>query len=293
MSWLLFLDESGHDHKGTPYEVRGGVAVHAGKLWPFIQSVRNLEQATFGVYLSEVGMEIKGEKLLRKDRFKWAAQAAPIETSARRKHALNFLNSGKQGRTPRRDEFTAFGQACTDFAEGIITLLDGYDAKLFAAIIPAVRAPASAPTEYLRKDHVFLFERYFAFLEERREHGLIVMDCTQKEEDKRFVHRMERYFTLTQTGKHRTAWIVPTPLFVESDMAYGVQAADVIIYALNWAFRLNTMDKPTRSELEPLVQRIKPLIWHGDVHKDGQVHRSHGVVYIPDPYEDRRGLWQK
>ena len=29
MSWLLFLDESGHDHKSMPYEVRGGIALHA------------------------------------------------------------------------------------------------------------------------------------------------------------------------------------------------------------------------------------------------------------------------
>ena len=27
MAWLLFLDESGHDHKQMPYEVRGGVAL--------------------------------------------------------------------------------------------------------------------------------------------------------------------------------------------------------------------------------------------------------------------------
>jgi len=40
MSWLLFLDESGHDHKTTPYEVRGGVAIHAGELWPFVRAVQ-------------------------------------------------------------------------------------------------------------------------------------------------------------------------------------------------------------------------------------------------------------
>ncbi len=28
MSWLLFLDESGHDHRQLPYEVRGGIALH-------------------------------------------------------------------------------------------------------------------------------------------------------------------------------------------------------------------------------------------------------------------------
>ena len=27
MAWLLFLDESGHDHKQMPYEVRGGIAL--------------------------------------------------------------------------------------------------------------------------------------------------------------------------------------------------------------------------------------------------------------------------
>jgi hypothetical protein len=39
MSWLLFLDESGHDHKQMPYEVRGGVALHARELWPFVRAV--------------------------------------------------------------------------------------------------------------------------------------------------------------------------------------------------------------------------------------------------------------
>jgi hypothetical protein len=27
MSYLFFMDESGHDHRNTPYEVRGGVAI--------------------------------------------------------------------------------------------------------------------------------------------------------------------------------------------------------------------------------------------------------------------------
>ena len=34
MSFLLFMDESGHDHKAMPYEVRGGLAVHASRVWP-------------------------------------------------------------------------------------------------------------------------------------------------------------------------------------------------------------------------------------------------------------------
>jgi hypothetical protein len=36
MSWLFFMDESGHDHKHCPYEVRGGVALRSTKLWNFV-----------------------------------------------------------------------------------------------------------------------------------------------------------------------------------------------------------------------------------------------------------------
>jgi hypothetical protein len=38
MSWLLFCDESGHDHKNTPLEVRGGIAIKTNKIWDFVQA---------------------------------------------------------------------------------------------------------------------------------------------------------------------------------------------------------------------------------------------------------------
>lgn len=74
MSWLLFLDESGHDHRTMPYEVRGGIALHASELWPFVQDMQRLELASFGTPLHHFRTELKGCKLLDKDRFKWAAQ---------------------------------------------------------------------------------------------------------------------------------------------------------------------------------------------------------------------------
>src|SRR5665213_748089 len=99
MSWLLFMDESGHDHKQMPYEVRGGIGLHAGEVWPFVQDFQRLELACYGVELSQ-------------------------------------------------------------------------------------------------------------------------MDEVEKSEDRRFVRRLHSYFTKTQTGRYRTQWIVPTPLFVASDMTY-------------------------------------------------------------------------
>ena len=156
MSWLLFLDESGHDHKSTPYEVVGGFAIHASKLWAFISQIQTLEQAIFGTDLRGFDLEIKGSKLLRPRCFKWAAQTTAMGDAARRKHALNFLNNGKQKRTPKSEEFAAYGQACLAMAEGVMRLLKSHDAMLFATAIPCSCRPAIPPSDILRKDLVFL-----------------------------------------------------------------------------------------------------------------------------------------
>ena len=116
MSLLLCLDESGHDHRNMPYEVHGGIALHAKKLWPFVQALMTLEQACFGDRLSRFKKEIKGSHLLDKDRFKWAAQGGLIEDTLRRKNSLGFLNKGLNKQVPTRDEFTAYGQACLRMA---------------------------------------------------------------------------------------------------------------------------------------------------------------------------------
>ena len=64
MTWLLFIDESGHDHRTTPYEVRGGFAIHVRSLWSFVQNMRRLEINCFGCSLHEYKKEIKGATLL-------------------------------------------------------------------------------------------------------------------------------------------------------------------------------------------------------------------------------------
>jgi len=291
MSWLLFLDESGHDHKKMPYEVHGGFAIHATKLWPFIQTVQQLEKSIFGTDLRDHDRETKGHKLLNPRRFEWAAQDGPIDATTRCKFALNFLNNGKEKRQSRREEFTAYGQACLAMANQVLELLYGYDARIFASAIPCEVKPSELlPRNYLRKDFVFLLERYFYFLEEKQETGLLVMDGTEKTADGRFVRQMERYFIQTQIGRQRTQWVVPTPFFVESDMAYGIQVADLCIYCLNWGWRLRDMVKPTRKEIEPFCGLMKKSVWQGDGYRGGKVFRTSGIVYVADPYSVRPGF---
>jgi hypothetical protein len=94
MSYLLFVDESGHDHRTMPYEVRGGIALHSSELWPFVQEMQRLEFATFGSQLHQFRTELKGSKLLDKDRYKWAAQGSAMSDEERRKHCRGFLTKG-------------------------------------------------------------------------------------------------------------------------------------------------------------------------------------------------------
>lgn len=289
MSWLLFLDESGHDHRNMPYEVRGGIALHASQLWPFVQGMQRVELDSFGCHLHQFRKELKGSTLLDRKRFRLAGQASSMEAEARRKHARAFLTKGLQHASPTRDEFTAYGQACLDMSRGTFQLLRSHGAVLFAVAIPrSVRKPANpVADEYLRKDHVFLLERFFYFLEAKREHGLLVMDEVDKSEDRRFVRKLESYFTLTQKGRYRTAWIVPSPFFVSSDMAYPVQAADLCVYCVNWGFRLPSqgMVEPTRAEIaDEFGPWLNQLQFRGQGYEQGHVFDTYGIRFVPNPY---------
>jgi len=294
MSHLLFMDESGHDHRATPYEVRGGVVLHATRVWDFVCALQDSELSTFGVHLHEYGSEIKGSHLLEKKRFEWAGQLPLLDDEARRKHAKSFLERGLLRKTPNKIEFTAYGQACTRFVSEMFRLLRTHGASIIASAIP--RGGLAGPqninaSEFLRKDHVFLFERYFYLLEKGDAPGLIVMDESDETLDRDFVRRMQRYFTRTQTGRYRTARIVPVPFFVSSDMTALVQVADVVIYCLNWGFRLpdKGMDAPVRSEIAtefgPYLQSLQ---FRGDGYKDGQTFWTYGIVFVPDPLTARR-----
>lgn len=289
MSYLFLLDESGHDHKSCPYEVRGGLILHASRLWRFVQDVAICEESCFGTRLSEFKIEIKGSFLLNKKRFRWASQGDLLDDIARRKHCIAFLNKGLQHASPEEIEFRAFGQACLAFARAIFTLLRTHDVRIFASAVPAsVQKPDTAEAEsYLRRDLVFLLERYFNFIAPKNETGLLVFDETDASADQKFIRQIERYFTRTQRGRFRATSIVPVPLFVESGLSRAVQAADVCIYAINWGFRLPTrgMDAEVRPEI---ADEFGP--WILDSQADGRstdeggAHPWYSIVFVPAPY---------
>ena len=104
MAWLLFMDESGHSHKELPYEVRGGYALADTHLWPFVQDVLRLELSCFGARLADYKSEVKGMKLLQKDRFEHAAQMPEFEAIKRQQLCRALLQAGLEKRPPTRKQ---------------------------------------------------------------------------------------------------------------------------------------------------------------------------------------------
>lgn len=286
------MDESGHDHKNMPFEVRGGIALHAKDVWPFICRMQYAEKHAFGIELAEYGSEIKGSKLLSRDRFKWSAQMGSFSDAERQAGVRRFLTKKLQKTRPSRRDFTAYGQASLLMADMIFSALQEYNAVLFASLIPCGEKPPKdyAFSHYLRKDHIFLQERFFYFLEQKADHGIFVMDQTDKENDRRFVRRLYDYYTRTRIGRQRTQWIVPYPMFVDSELSLAIQAADLCLYSINWGFRLPAWNfkGPARREIK---QRygvlLNSLQFSGDGYRDDQVFRTHGIVYVPDPFTAR------
>lgn len=189
--------------------------------------------------------------------------------------------------------YTQWKTSClTLISYTIFALLKEHQAKIFASAIPRnANKPSSALVEeYLRKDHVFMFERFYYFLNDEQQTGLLVMDETENDNDRHFVRQMDRYFTLTATGQLRSQWIVPAPFFVSSDMAYPVQVADVCIYCINWGFRCdNAMDGVVRQEIaDEFKEALRELEWRGEVQKAEGKFTNYGICYVPDPYESRQ-----
>jgi len=295
MSYFLFMDESGHDHSNAPYEVRGGIALDIQMLWPFVQEIKEKEISLFGGLLTNYNSELKGTKLLDKKRFKWAKQLPRMTEPERLRYTSSFLEKGLRKQTNfKRQEFAAYGQASIQFVKEVFLLLEKYEVKIMASCIPrGTRKPTNFQFEsFLRKDQVFLLERYFNLLEEKQQPGILVLDETEQQEDRRFVKRLEDYFIKTKTGQERARKIVPSPFFVSSEMAYPIQIADIVIYCINWGFRgPGNMNAAVREEVADLTKEaIFRLQLHGSQtdEQSGGKHELFGIVCVPDPYEGRR-----
>lgn len=240
--------------------------------------MKRLERSCFGDHLHNYGSESKAVKLLRKDRFHWAKYEPAIPAEERRKLCRQFLAATARGNSPTRRGFCACGQASQAFVRLLFNSLRNYEARVFASMIPrgTGRQPDTSNPNFVRKDITFLFERFYYFLDERREMGMIVMDESDRADDRRFM---------------RASLIIPTPFFVGSDMSYPVQAADVVIHCIAQSFRAprTGMNAEIRSDVSmPVGDRIKPLVAHFlREAKDGSTYNSDSVFLVTDPWSEK------
>lgn len=289
---LLFIDESGQDHGAMPYEVLAGVAVSEDNLWNLVKAVRAAEKEHFGDYLRNLRVtEMKAKKLLKRKRFRSAERPIEIPDEDLQRLANSALQKGAQDAAAHRaqgtateQELVAYSRQVLRFVDEVLNIAARHSVQVFASIVdPLAVSPAPG---HLRKDYVYLFERYFYFLESLapRERGMIVFDELDQVQSHILIQQMAAYFLGTETGRYRSSRIVPEPLFVHSELTTGVFLADLVAYVLAWAWRSVRMKSPIREELQPLAQKVHEMQYRGEkpIADGSGVHPLYGIIFLDD-----------
>lgn len=257
MAFFLFIDESGQDHHDSPYEVLAGIAIEDKHLWNFIRCAHELEIDCFGRNYREKDSEIKARTFLKRKTFRLANQLPAIVLPDRTSFAKRALDNGA---SITKVELTALAQAKLDYVRKLLELCQRFRLKVFASIICDENS-IPADKEMLRKDYVYLFERFYYFLEDKPDEprGVVVFDELDKSASHLLLGQMDKYFKRTTKGKYRAGLIIPEPFFVHSDLTTGIQVVDFVAYIMSWNFRVGKLDKAPREELNKYLELIKPL----------------------------------
>jgi Protein of unknown function (DUF3800) len=261
MAYFLFIDESGQDHKESPYEVLAGVAIRDEFLWNIVKELHDTEIAHFGRRYSDGPRELKGKKILKRKTFARARGASEVLPNEVPFLSKAILDDGVANGSPRH--LKALSLAKIAYVTDVFSICLRSDCKIFASIVEPDAPPTTGGG--LRKDYGYLFERFFNYLEDQTsaqgypQQGVLVFDELEKSKSHLLIDQAHRYFKDTATGRHRSSLIIPEPFFVHSDLTTGVQIADLVAYCVSWGFRLPQMTRPSRDELMPYVEQIKRL----------------------------------
>lgn len=285
MSFLLFMDESGHDLKESPYEVLAGICIEDRDLWNFICKVQDAETLFFGQRVTPDELELKGKELLKRKTFRLASQMPRLDDAERTRLVRACLQKGAAAKGTEansgvtRAELTALGQAKIAFAEHLLELCGQYRVKVFASVVD--RDAPRPRGDFLRKDYAYLFERYFYFLEEQpgNPQGLIIFDELERVLCHILLNQMGEYFRKTANGRMRASRVIPEPFFVHSHLTTAIQVADIVAYIIAWGLRVGTMTRPARPEMSQLAERVRELRYR--THRDGE-HVTWSIAVIDD-----------
>jgi hypothetical protein len=259
MAFFFFIDESGTDRQDSPYEVLCGVAIKDYDLWNIVSQLKNLEEQTLGIRYSGNVREIKGTKFLKRKVFRLAEANEKIPEDERMQLSKACIENGANA---TKRHMAALSQAKLDYVRRLLEICAQFRVKIFSAITSGpVRETDDDAEGMLRRDYVYIFERIYYYLEDRKsdEQGIIVFDELEKSKSHILISQLEKYFKRTSKGRQRSGLVIPEPFFVHSDLTTGIQIADLVAYIISWGLRLKGMKHPARPELAEFVELIKPL----------------------------------
>src|SRR3972149_6089174 len=128
MAYLLFVDESGQNHRESPYEVLAGVALLDRDLWNLIQAIQDAELKQFGMRYSEGQRELKAKKILKRKVFRQAAEMSPMPPEERRTLAKRCLESGDRA---GKQEITALAQTKLVYVSDMLDICARFRCRAF------------------------------------------------------------------------------------------------------------------------------------------------------------------
>jgi hypothetical protein len=289
---LLFVDESGKNDTQTPYEVLAGISIAEKDLWNLIKAIRATEKDCFGDYLRNLRpTEVKASKLLKRKSFKFANKRMEIPQNELPQLAHTFLKKGLAAykAKERKSNFTlkeiiGYNRSVLNFVNKVIDISAGYGVKVFASV--SDNAGVASQPDFLKRDFIFLFERYFYFLSTLPENarGLVVFDELEKSMAQRLIQQMAGYFLGTKTGQFRSSKIIPEPFFVHSELTTGVFLADLTAYIINWGWRLKCMTRQYRPELKPFADKLHDMQFVGTepARDSDNTWPLYGIKYIAE-----------
>jgi len=256
--------------------VLAGVSVEDRDLWNLVRAIQEVELRCFGRRYRSQERELKSVKLLTTSVFKHAGWEEPIPPDKRTMLAKACLDDGPSA---TRLHMAALAQAKLAFVGEVLDLCAQYRCRAFGSIV--LEPPAERlPPQLLRKDYVYLLERFFYFLEDQdaTSQGIVVFDELDKAQCTVLIDQMANYFKVFWKGRQRAARVIPEPLFVHSDLTTGILLADLVAYLISWGFRrIEMLTKPRRDELDDLVERICRLRYRTERDFDDWPHQHQQI----------------
>ena len=161
MSWLLFIDESGHDRSASPYEVLAGVAIQDRTVREVIAKLHEAETRWFGRRYSDGRRELKGKVLLKRKVFRHQALNAEVDAVDIPALARAALDDGASADVQM---LKALALAKVNYVASVFEICAQLGCRAFASIVETDAQPTAG--DGLRKDYAYLFERFFYFLED-------------------------------------------------------------------------------------------------------------------------------